>query len=422
MSAAGAATFNSTVAATGFIIGSANIGEAELEILDGLAATTAELTIIDGNTSATSTTVADADRVVMNDNGTMVQVAVTDLAAYFDDEITAMPNLTSVGTLTALTVDDVAVDGKVIVMTGSSGDTFTTTVAANGATSLVTVDAAAAAAHLQITADGTVDIDSAGVLTLDSGAAINIEPASGSAILLDGTISIDAGVVTGATSVTSTAFVGALTGAASSNLLKAGGTMTGDLILGDNVKLEIGSASGGDLQIYHDGSNSYIDDAGAGDLIIRASDDLHIQKYTGETMINCNVDGSVDLYHDNTLKVATTAAGMSVTGTVLATTDTDTSNTGNVTLDFAANQNFVLTLTGNTTLVNPSTEQVGQSGFIACIQDGTGSRTLSLGTDYETAGAAGITLTATAAATDLVPYLVVAANRILLGQPQLAFA
>ena len=93
MSAAGAATFNSTVAATGFIIGSANIGEAELEILDGLAATTAELTIIDGNTSATSTTVADADRVVMNDNGTMVQVAVTDLAAYFDDEITAMPNL-----------------------------------------------------------------------------------------------------------------------------------------------------------------------------------------------------------------------------------------------------------------------------------------------------------------------------------------
>ena len=58
----------------------------------------------------------------------MVQVAVTDLAAYFDDEITAMPNLTSVGTLTALTVDDVAIDGKVMTMTGSSGDTFVTTV------------------------------------------------------------------------------------------------------------------------------------------------------------------------------------------------------------------------------------------------------------------------------------------------------
>ena len=174
MSAAGAATFNSTVAATGFIIGSANIGEAELEILDGLAATTAELTIIDGNTSATGTTVADADRVVMNDNGTMVQVAVTDLAAYFDDEITAMPNLTSVGTLTALTVDDVAVDGKVITMTGSSGDTFVTTVAANGATSLVTTDAGGATAHLQITADGTVDIDGTAIV-LDSAGDIGLE-------------------------------------------------------------------------------------------------------------------------------------------------------------------------------------------------------------------------------------------------------
>ena len=103
-------------------------------------------------------------------------------------------------------------------------------------------------------------------------------------------------------------------------------------------------------------------------------------------------------------------------------TDTDTSNTGSITLNFANNQNFVLTLTGNVTLANPTTETVGQSGFIAFIQDGTGSRTVSLGTDYETAAAAGLTLTATASATDLVPYLVVASNRILLGTPQLAFA
>jgi hypothetical protein len=103
-------------------------------------------------------------------------------------------------------------------------------------------------------------------------------------------------------------------------------------------------------------------------------------------------------------------------------TDTDTSNTGSITLNFATNQNFVLTLTGNVTLANPTTETIGQSGFIAFIQDGTGSRTVSLGTDYETAAAAGLTLTATASATDLVPYLVVASNRILLGTPQLAFA
>ena len=93
-----------------------------------------------------------------------------------------------------------------------------------------------------------------------------------------------------------------------------------------------------------------------------------------------------------------------------------------MTLDFDANQNFVLTLTGDVTLANPSTEKVGQSGFIAFIQDGTGSRTLTLGTDYESAGGSGITLTTTASATDLVPYVIVAANRVLLGTPQLAFS
>jgi hypothetical protein len=114
----------------------------------------------------------------------------------------AQSQITSVGTLTALTVDDIAVDGKVITMTGSSSDTAVFTVGTNGTLQIVTTDAAAAAANIEITADGTVDINSAGVLTLDSGAAINIEPASGSAILLDGTISIDAGVITGASAIT----------------------------------------------------------------------------------------------------------------------------------------------------------------------------------------------------------------------------
>ena len=115
-------------------------------------------------------------------------------------------------------------------------------------------------------------------------------------------------------------------------------------------------------------------------------------------------------------------SGGTMTGSAHGSTDTDTSNTGSVTLNFTTNQNFVLTLTGNVTLANPTTETVGQSGFITFIQDGTGSRTVSLGTDYETAGGAGLTLTSTASATDIVPYVVVASGRILLGTPQLAFA
>jgi len=144
-------------------------------------------------------------------------------------ELDAEANLTFDGTTltaTALTVDDVAVDGKVVTMTGSTSDTAVFTAGTNGTLSIVTTDAAAAAANIQITADGTVDIDSAGVLTLDSGAAINIEPAAGSAILLDGTISVDAGVVTGATSITSTAFVGDITGDVTGNASGTAATVT----------------------------------------------------------------------------------------------------------------------------------------------------------------------------------------------------
>ena len=108
-------------------------------------------------------------------------------------------------------------------------------------------------------------------------------------------------------------------------------------------------------------------------------------------------------------------------GAAVGETDVDATNTGSVTLDFNAHQNFVLTFTGNVTLANPSTESVGQTGFIAVIQDGTGSRTLTLGTDYESPASGGITLTTTASATDIVPYVVVAANRVALGTPQLAF-
>ena len=106
-----------------------------------------------------------------------------------------------------------------------------------------------------------------------------------------------------------------------------------------------------------------------------------------------------------------------------ATGATQTANaTGSTTLDFATYQNFVLTLTGNVTLANPTTEAVGQSGFIVMVQDATGSRTVSLGTDYETAGGAGLTVSSAASATDIVPYVVTASGRILLGAPQLAFS
>jgi|TARA_R100001224_G_scaffold75208_1_gene46262 hypothetical protein len=112
------------------------------------------------------------------------------------------------------------------------------------------------------------------------------------------------------------------------------------------------------------------------------------------------------------------AKGIDYTSSTL----TDTSNSGSVTLDFDTYVNFVLTFTGNVTLANPSTENVGQAGVIVCIQDGTGSRTLTLGTDYESAGGSGITLSTGANSVDVVPYFVKATNSIQIGAVQKAFS
>ncbi len=145
------------------------------------------------------------------------------------------------------------------------------------------------------------------------------------------------------------------------------------------------------------------------------------QGSTNDVTIKNDADADVIEIPTGTTNV--TVAGQFNGGTIiLAETDTDTSNTGSVTIDFSAHQNFVLTLTGNVTLANPSTESVGQAGVFVFIQDGTGSRTLSLGTDYETAGGAGITLSTTASAVDVVPYFVKAANSIQLGAIQKAFS
>ena len=65
---------------------------AELNILDGVTATATELNIMDGDTSASSTTLADADRMVINDNGTMKQVAVTDMTTYINSNASFASN------------------------------------------------------------------------------------------------------------------------------------------------------------------------------------------------------------------------------------------------------------------------------------------------------------------------------------------
>ena len=236
-----------------------------------------------------------------------------------------------------------------------------------------------------------------------------------------------------------------------------------DVVAGDDVKLlsdaavlSFGTNSDVTLTHVHDtgillnstmaiqfnDASQYINAPSNAILDINATDEIELNATLADVNANLDVSGTytggglmttggnIVIPDDGTIGSATDADAIAIASTgvvtfsqnTVAATDTDTSNTGSITLDFAGSQNFVLTFTGNVTLANPSTEVVGQAGIIICIQDGTGSRTLSLGTDYETAAGGGITLSTAANAVDVIPYFVKAAGSIQLGAVQKAFS
>jgi hypothetical protein len=145
---------------------------------------------------------------------------------------------------------------------------------------------------------------------------------------------------------------------------------------------------------------------------------VDVQAYDATIVVDADIGVTVQAYDADTAKLD---VAQSFTAAQRGSTDTATL-TGDTTLDFATNQNFVLTLGASLTLLDPTTEQVGQSGFIVFIQDGTGSRGVSLDPQYKTAGGVTLALSGAAGAIDVVPYIVSASGSILLGSPQLAFA
>jgi|TARA_R110002096_G_scaffold166744_1_gene336139 hypothetical protein len=218
-------------------------------------------------------------------------------------------------------------------------------------------------------------------------------------------------------------------------------TVSTDMEVGDDLSLTSDSAvlnfgSDSDINLTHAADTS-LTLGGAGSttgLIVNNTatdgDPFLAFALSGTAKFSMGVDdGDSDLFKIGTTAIGTNtalsidSAGVTTFGhAAIGSTLTDTSNTGSVTLDFATSQNFILTFTGNVTLANPSTEAVGQSGVIVIIQDGTGSRTLSLGTDYETPAGADLTISTAASAVDIIPYFVKASGSIQLGAPQLAFS
>ena len=212
---------------------------------------------------------------------------------------------------------------------------------------------------------------------------------------------------------------GAMTGAITTNSTFDGVDVAAAGTLATNAMPKSGGAFTGAVT-----TNSTIDgrDVAADGVLATAALPKSGGAMTGAITTNSTFDG-VDVAAASVLATAALPkGGGTLTGAVVGSTDTDTSNTGSVTLDFSTNQNFVLTLTGNTTLANPTTETAGQSGFIVLIQDGTGSRTLGIGDQFFTPGNEAITLSSGAADVDIIPYVVQAAGKILLGVAQLDFS
>ena len=180
-----------------------------------------------------------------------------------------------------------------------------------------------------------------------------------------------------------------------------GVAVSGHVKLLDDSKVIIGT--GLDLQLYHDGSHSYIDDAGTGSLYISTSGLIVREAGTNDNILVASGGSSVDLYHDNSKKLETTSAGVTVTGALTATglvdatcftatdgtgysyierTDSDANIAHNSYTTIAANYGWALPGAGTYLLVSSMRVRLwGVTGLIQCrLYDTTNSSAVGAST------------------------------------------
>ena len=147
-------------------------------------------------------------------------------------------------------------------------------------------------------------------------------------------------------------------------------TVTADgLNLGDNEKIQLGASQ--DLQIFHDGSHSYVKDNGTGDLILQASDDVKIQTTSGTNMAVFTEGTYARLFYNGSAKFETTSTGVNVTGTI-AVSGSFNATSGT----FTVQDNGTNILNVTSTLMSPQTDgaiSLGSSsnGFNNMYLDGS---------------------------------------------------
>ena len=180
------------------------------------------------------------------------------------------------------------------------------------------------------------------------------------------------------------------------------------LILGDSEKLILGDGS--DLNIYHDGSNSYIQDSGDGNLKVLTNAFNLQNAANSESMISASENGAVTLYYDNSSKIATTTTGATVTGLLTATTSANISqvaltSASSVSWDARAAANAFLLLGHNVTFAAPSNAVEGAIISVEIAQPGSGGPyTVAWNTVFEFAASTAPTMTATGLKTDIFSF------------------
>jgi len=191
--------------------------------------------------------------------------------------------------------------GSIGINTGIKFAGVTTITTLNSATDTLTIGGPVSIAGT-LTYEDVTNVDSVGLITARDGIVVG----SGITLSKDGDIFFT-GIMTGNGS--------GLTGVANTDVI-----FTDKISLPDSSAGSINVGLGSDLQILHNGSDSFIQNF-TGDLNIRGVDGkwIYIQAKSGENSIICKEDGAVELYHDNSKKLETASGGVTVTGTLAAT-------------------------------------------------------------------------------------------------------
>ena len=275
---------------------------------------TRHITASDGNISASGDLLGDK---LVIDNFTSIETVANTGRLFEDGDLTAIEvgrsntpnkNISLFGPITAS--GNISASGNIT----SSGLFADGPISSSG-----TITGLHGDFNLSLRVDGSdISLDSTGTLNIDNENTTNGITIGTQTDL----VPISIGHTTSITTINDDLVViGDIT---ASNISASGTGSFGDINLPDDGKLHLGYSN--DLQIYHDGSNSYIKDKGDGFLFIQGSNSLILESATGENYFKGDADGAVTLYHDNSIKLETAESGINITGNITASNNISSSN------------------------------------------------------------------------------------------------